>query len=171
MLPDPKPEGFAPVSGGLGQILAGEGTVAQLEQGAPELPAVEALPPVAHDGTKGSGNTGEPDPLAWLERPIGTQLLGSSHLEDEVAGQRQEDRCGEALLGQLDSRSEDGAEWQSSEALVEGQPSVDGSRDRDAADVATERYDREPFLAQAVGVHTRTSAADGEQGHGVGAGC
>ena len=109
---------------------------AQTNQLPPELPLVEAGPTVGHEGLEGASHTRESHPVARLERSVWTQLLCPGQLAHQVAGQRQQQRGGEPLHGELDGGGEDPVQREAAEAGVQGEPAVDGARDGDAAEVS-----------------------------------
>ena len=56
---------------------------------------------------QGAADPGHADALADFERTVGAQFARSGERMDEMAGQGQHDRGGEAFLGQLDRRRQD----------------------------------------------------------------
>src|ERR1700722_6084445 len=101
--------------------------------------------------------------LFEVQRPIGTELLGARYLEDEVAGQRQEEGSDEALLGQLDGGTQYGAEWEPSEAVEQGEPSIDRSRDGDTPEVTAHRHDHVALGSQPGRTDAGSGSPDRQQ--------
>ena len=108
----------------------------------PNSPQVEAVAAVAGDGAQRAGDAGEAHGLPDGQRAVRAELAGSGKGVDEMAGQRQHDGRGEALLGQFDGRRQHLLERQPAVALVQGEPAVDGARHLHAADVAPHRHRR-----------------------------
>ena len=142
-------------------------TVAEVEEAPAELPLVEALAAVAGNGAQRAGDAGESHGLANGQGPVGAQLAGTGKGMHEVAGQRQHDGRGIAVLGQFDGGGEDVSERQPPVALVQGEPTVDGAGHLHAADVAPHGHRRQAVAAQAFGVGPRTGPADGEERLGL----
>ena len=106
--------------------------------------------------------------LFEVQRPIGTELLGARYLEDEMAGQRQEEGSDEAILGQLDGGTEYGAEWEPSEAIEQREPSIDRSGHGDTAEVTAHRHDRVALGSQPGRTDARPGSPDRQQGDRIG---
>ena len=77
----------------------------------------------------------------------------------EMAGQRQQDRRREAVLGQFDGGGQDVVEGQPPVAIVQREPAVDGARHRHAADVAPHGHRRHAVAAQPGRVGCRAGPA------------
>ena len=146
-----------------GEVGGREVPVAEVEEAPAELPLVEALAAVAGDGAQRAGDAGEAHGLADGQRPVGAQLAGTGEGVHEMAGQRQHERSGKALLGQFDGGGEDIVERQPPVALVQGEPAVDGAGHLHAAYVAAHGHRRQAVAAQPLGVGPRTGPADGEE--------
>ena len=129
--------------------------LAEVQEAPAELPLVEAVAAVAGDGAQRAGDAGEAHGLADGQRALRAQLAGAGEGVHEMAGQRQHDGSGEALLGQFDGGGEDLVERQPPVALVQGEPAVDGAGHRHAADVAPHGHRRHAVAAQPVGVGCR----------------
>ena len=137
--------------------------LAEVEEAPAELPQVEAVAAVAGDGAQRAGDAGEAHGLPDGQRALRAELAGTGEGVHEMAGQRQQDGSGEALLGQFDGGGQDLVEGQPPVALVQGEPAVDGARHRHAADVAPHGHRRHAVAAQPVGVGRRAGPADGEE--------
>ena len=146
-----------------GEVGRREVAVAEVEEAPAELPQVEAVASVAGDGAQRAGDAGEAHGLPDGQRAVRAELAGTGERVHEMAGQRQQDGGGEALLGQFDGGGEDLAEGQPPVALVQGEPAVDGARDRHAPDVAPHGHRRHAVAAQPVRVGCRAGPADGEE--------
>ena len=117
----------------LDQILGDELVGAGGEQPGAELPAVEALTALRGDRPQGPGRAGSGHDLAFARGRGQLVVLHVGHGRGETV---QERRHGKPSLGQVDRRGEHLLERESSEALVEGQPTIDRARDRGRPDVA-----------------------------------
>ena len=150
-------------AGAGGEVGRREVAAAELQEAAAELPLVEAVPAVAGDGAQRAGDAGHAHGLADVEGALRAELAGAGEGVHEMAGERQHDGRGEALLGQFDRGRQHLVERQPPVALVQGEPAVDGAGHLHAADVAPHRHRRHPVGAQPVGVGRRAGPADGEQ--------
>ena len=89
-------------------------------------PEVEAVAAMAGHGTKRAGDAWEAHDLPDGQRALRAELAGTGHRVHEMAGQRQQDRRREAVLGQFDGGGQDVVEGQPPVAIVQrvGQPST-----------------------------------------------
>ena len=79
----------------------------RLEQAPPELAGVERTRPSRAMARRVRPIPGHTDALADFQWAVGAQFARSRQRVDEMAGQGQHDRGGEAFLGQLDRRRQD----------------------------------------------------------------
>ena len=131
--------------------------VAHGEQSLPELAFVEAPASPGGDRFERAGEARPADDLAGPP-PTGQppELRGGG-----VVGQRgdtggEHGRRGEAFTRVAGGWREQAAEWHPSEALVEGDPTVDTSRNGHGSDVEPERHLLMTFGAKAVRVRSRS---------------
>ncbi len=160
-----------PVGVTLLEVGLGEQSVAAVDQSLPEGAPVERVATAPGDRLQRQGNARPAD-----ERPRSVGLVGEL-VQLALAGiveerdHQGEQRAGrEATGGETDRRGEDDVEVEQPEAVVEGDPSVDATGDRHAAQIATERHHREAFGAQRRGVGARTGAPAGVEPDEVAAG-
>ena len=123
-----------------GQIVGRVLPVAQLEERSAELAAVEPVSSPRGQTPKRPGDAGKTDELSRLERPLGAELRRAGNVGDEMTGEGQDQRGGEAVLGQRDGRLQHRLPRKSSVALVQCQPSVDGTGNGNAPDVPAQRH-------------------------------
>jgi hypothetical protein len=133
-------ERLDPLRLGGGEVVGGEQASADCDQPLAERAPVERAASPGHDGLQCQGDPGAPNPDTPGSRLVGelVELLTAGVVEQ---GERADEQCAgrESRRGETDRRGENHGQVEGPEALVQGDPTVDASRDGDGADVVAQR--------------------------------